>query len=313
MKNNILIIKHGALGDIILAGPAMRAIREFHKKDNIVCLTGKTYFEMIKNSPYVDEVVIDLKPKWSNLKGWLNLKCFFKKYLFSNVYDLQTSYRSNIYFYLFFSLNKTLWSGIAYGCKYRHNNPNRKKMHTYQRHKDQLKLCGIYYDYIPEWNWLAQNYTNKSLLPNNNFAIIVTGASAHRNEKKWPKASYASLISYLSNRGITSILLGTTLEKKYVSEIIDMVDKTPTNCKPQNYAGKTTFQDIVYLSNLAKFAVGNDTGPIHLIASTHLPTVVLFGSSSDPKLCAPLGSKVKVIQKKDIKSIKVKEIVKGLL
>ena len=41
MKNNILIIKHGALGDIILAGSAMQAIREFNKDSYIVCLTGK--------------------------------------------------------------------------------------------------------------------------------------------------------------------------------------------------------------------------------------------------------------------------------
>ena len=36
MKNNILVIKHGALGDIILAGSAMQAIRNYHKNDNII-------------------------------------------------------------------------------------------------------------------------------------------------------------------------------------------------------------------------------------------------------------------------------------
>ena len=38
-NNNILVIKHGALGDIILAGAAIKAIREFHKDYTIYCLT----------------------------------------------------------------------------------------------------------------------------------------------------------------------------------------------------------------------------------------------------------------------------------
>ena len=313
MKNNILVIKHGALGDIILAGPAMQAIREFHKQDYIVCLTGETYFDMIKESPYFDEVIIDLKPKWSNLKGWLNLKILFKEFSFSHVYDLQTSYRSNIYFYLFFSLSKTIWSGIAYGSKYRHSNSNRKRMHTYDRQKDQLKLCGIEYDCVPNWNWLSKNYINKSLLPNRDFAIIITGAAAHRTEKKWPKASYASLITDLSHKGIISVLLGSLLEKEYIAEIIDMAENIVPDLKPKNYAGKTNFQDIVYLSNFTKFAIGNDTGPMHLIASTNIRTLVLFGNDSNPKLCAPIGGNVKVIQKKNIKCIELKEVIKNLL
>ena len=77
------------------------------------------------------------------------------KFSFTHVYDLQTSYRSNIYFYLFYSFNKTKWCGIAYGCKYRHSNINRKKMHTYYRQKDQLYKCGINYEYYPDWSWLT--------------------------------------------------------------------------------------------------------------------------------------------------------------
>ena len=57
MKNNILVIKHGALGDIILAGPAMQAIRINHKNDNIICLTTMAY-ESLKSSPWFDMVLL---------------------------------------------------------------------------------------------------------------------------------------------------------------------------------------------------------------------------------------------------------------
>lgn len=311
MKNNILIIKHGALGDVILAGAALQAIREKHLGDNLICLTGKLYFEILKNSPWVDEVIIDIKPRWYDLNGWLKLLNIFRSKNFIKVYDLQTSYRSNIYFYMFCYLKKVPWSGIAYGSRFRHSNVNRKKMHTYDRLKDQLKLCGINYNYLPNWNWLLKKYKNEKLIPKTKFAIIVPGAAAHRFNKRWSKISYANLINMLSERGIISLILGTILEKKYVNDIIDLVDQ-PKALMPINYTGKTNFKDIVYLSSYACFAIGNDTGPMHLIASTSLLTIVLFGPASNPDLCAPVGDNVKIIQEANINDIKVDEILSCL-
>ena len=69
MKNNILVIKHGAFGDIILAGAAMEAIRSHHTNDYIVCLTMERFKSILIESPWFDTVVSDSKPKWYNIKG----------------------------------------------------------------------------------------------------------------------------------------------------------------------------------------------------------------------------------------------------
>ena len=152
---------------------------------------------------------------------------------------------------------------------------------------------------------------NEFLLPKKDFALIVPGAAFHRKGKKWSKDGYVNLINNLSKNGVTSLLLGSFSEKKYINDIISAV-KNNIKFKPQNYAGKTSFKDIAYLSCHARFAIGNDTGPIHLIASTNLKTIVLFGPESDPKLCAPLGNNVKIIQKKDLQLIQAHEILKDL-
>ena len=102
MKNNILVIKHGAFGDVVLAGAAMEAIRNYHKNDYIICLTTKAFETILKESPWFDIVISDSKPKWYDFKGWQGLKFLFRKYKFKKVYDLQTSYRSNLYFFIFF-------------------------------------------------------------------------------------------------------------------------------------------------------------------------------------------------------------------
>jgi ADP-heptose:LPS heptosyltransferase len=68
MKNNILVIKHGAFGDVVLAGAAMEAIRNNHKNDYIICLTTKPFKIILKESPWFDMIVLDAKPKCIILK-----------------------------------------------------------------------------------------------------------------------------------------------------------------------------------------------------------------------------------------------------
>jgi ADP-heptose:LPS heptosyltransferase len=304
MKNNILVIKHGAFGDVVLAGAAMEAIRNYHKNDYIVCLTTNPFKIILKESPWFDMVVLDAKPKWYNIKGWKSLKSFFGKYKFKKVYDLQTSYRSNLYFFIFFYFKNIEWCGIAYGSSQRHNNPKRKLMHTIDRQKDQLKVAKIEYKHLPNWRWLGNNYENKSLIPNNKFIILVTGAAKHRLNKKWAQSSYASLIERFSKIGIQSILIGGEDEFDNIVNIINLVDKKTKNI-PLNYAGMTSYKDIVYLSAYAQYAIGNDTGPIHLIATTGLSTIVLFGAASNPDLCAPKGKNTTILSKESIGDISV--------
>ena len=84
------------------------------------------------------------------------------------------------------------------------------------------------------------------------------------------------------------------------------------NNKPLNYAGKTSFKDIVFLSKYSMCAIGNDTGPMHLLSSCRLNSIVLFGAGSNPDLCAPLGKNVHILHKEIISDIKVEEVFKIL-
>ena len=50
--SNILIIKHGSLGDIAQASGAIQDISENHKNDQIYLLTTKPYSELFKKNPF---------------------------------------------------------------------------------------------------------------------------------------------------------------------------------------------------------------------------------------------------------------------
>jgi ADP-heptose:LPS heptosyltransferase len=58
--------------------------------------------------------------------------------------------------------------------------------------------------------------------------------------------------------------------------------------------------------------VGNDTGPMHLIATVGCPSVVLFSNESDPALCAPRGRSVTILRRPNLSSLPVADVAAAL-
>ena len=104
--SNILIIKHGSLGDIAQISGVLRDIRENHVNEKIFILTTFPYVELLSRCPFVDGVLIDKRlPRW-NILYLFKLKNMIKKFNFTYVYDLQNSSRTSFYRkYLFNILN----------------------------------------------------------------------------------------------------------------------------------------------------------------------------------------------------------------
>ena len=67
------------------------------------------------------------------------------------------------------------------------------------------------------------------------------------------------------------------------------MQSSPRRRTPVDLTGKTSLQEIARLGAAAALAIGNDTGPTHLVAATQAPTVALFSANSDPALSAPRG------------------------
>lgn len=307
MTHKILVIKHGALGDVVLATAPFQAIRANHKNDYIVLLTTKPYAELLRQSGYFDEIWIDSRPKLYNPFAFCKLIQKISKGKFFRVYDLQTSERTSWYFRLL-GTPKPEWVGTAKGSSHIHDTPERTCMHTIERHKQQLAVAGITNLPAPDISWLTSDIS-KFHLPAR-YAIIISGGSSHRPGKRWPAIHYAALCNWLVKHGITPVLIGTRAEASVLSTIESL-------CREAiNLQEKTTFADVVQMARGALCAIGNDTGPMHLIAVTGVPSLVLFSNSSNPQLCAPRGDKVGTIRKEplaDLQPTEVIEWVKKLL
>ena len=307
---DILVIKLSALGDFIQACAAFERVRAAHPGARITLLTTPPYGDLARASPYFNWVETDGRPK--TVAGVLALIGRLRRGRFDLVYDLQGNDRTNL---LFQTLRPAppRWSGVAFGCALPHRNAERMTMHTLERQAEQLRDAEIWPDAptmpgtapAPNIDWMLAVEPQapvEALAETRPIALLVPGAAAHRSAKRWPASNYAALARELGRRGFAVQLIGGPSEAGLASDIQAQAPETTS------LVGRTDFAGVATLGARAAVAVGNDTGPVHLLAAAGAPTVALFSSDSDPALCAPRG-RVAVLREPDLNDLAVETVM----
>lgn len=293
----ILVIRLGAFGNMVQSFWAFAAIRAHHAGAEITLLTTSAYAGWMAASPWFDRVLVDERPTWWDLPGVLRLRRMLAQGRFARVYDLQTSDRSSWYFRLFPRGARPDWSGIARGCSLPDADPERDRLHDLERQAGQLRQAGVQVLPEPDLDWLRGDVTRFGIT--GRFTLLAPGSSAHRPGKRWPAANYRALAQALRPQGILPVVVGAAAERDLAAAIPEALDLT----------GKTGFGDLAELGRAACFAVGNDTGPMHLFAAVGCRSVVLFSGESDPDLCAPRGGEVTVLRRPELSCLGVDEVL----
>lgn len=279
----ILVIKLSALGDVVQALAPMKTIRGAHPDAHITVLTTPPYAAFLKASGLFDAVETDGRPK--GLKAHLDLFARLRKAKYDRVYDLQTSSRSKKYFYAFLP-RPPEWSGISPG-PLRQTRPDRDYIHNLDRMADQLHVAGIAPALplgeapLPDLSFAKADPEAFGLT--RPYVLLVPGASAVKPEKLWPVENYALVAKALAARGYAIGIVGGPSEAPLAAAIRQMVPEAV------DLIGKTDFLALAGLGTQAAAAVGNDTGPAHVIAYAGAPGVMLLSRASDPVHCLPRG------------------------
>lgn len=125
------------------------------------------------------------------------------------------------------------------------------------------------------------------------FVVMHPGARCNRN-KRWDVERFIELSRNLgAEAGVATVVIGgaedAPLAEGMRCELGDVV--TPL-------AGKASLREMAAVAKRAALYIGNDSGPLHVAASTGVPIVAVFASSNSANF-RPIGEKVKVVKPPD--------------
>ena len=307
--SNILIIKHGSLGDIAQASGAIQDISENHSEDQIHLLTTKPYFQLFKKNPLVHNVILDRRLSRFNLIYLYMLMRTLKKLNIIKVYDLQNSSRTKFYKNILFSkANFNTWSSSETTLPSNTLKEEFDKNPVLDRFDHQLKTSGIKTKHTmkPNFSWAVTNIDNiKQEFKLDKYIVLFPFCSAHLTHKKWPH--YNELIELIKN--------------KYEDQIKVVVAPGPSeidyakNIKAVSILDKGKALDISQLASLIKessFVIANDTGPAHISAHLGVKGLTLFGKHTTAYKVSIERENFKAIQVDDLEKLSAEKVFERL-
>ncbi len=307
--SNILIIKHGSLGDISQASGAIQDISENHKNDHIHLLTTKPFIDLFKKNPFIHNVILDKRLPRFNLIYLYFLMREIKKHNFSKVFDLQNSSRTNFYKNILFpKAGKEIWSSSATTLPAGKNKSEFDKNSVLERFEYQLKDSGLstLNTQKPDFNWAATDISEiKNFYKITKYILLFPFCSPHLTIKKWPY--YNKLIDLISNKYGEEYKVITAPGPTEISEA--------KNINALALLDNGRALDISQLTALIKdssFVVANDTGPAHIAAHVGAKGLTLFGKHTTAYKVSIERENFKPIEVTDLKNLSAERVFERL-
>ena len=299
--SNILIIKHGSLGDIVQISGVLKDIREAHNDKKIFILTTLPYVDVLSRCPYLDGVLLDRRlPRW-NIYYLLKLKKMLVKYNFSHVYDLQNSSRTS--FYRKYLLRSSNWSSTETTLKKGEKKKDFDNESVLERFKIQLDNSNVKINYSlkPDFTWASVNVdkiVNKYF--SKKFILFFPFCSPQLSHKKWPY--FNELVRIIKSKHLNlEVAVAPASDEIEESKKIESIS-IMNNDEPLN---------IIALAGLilkASYVVANDTGPAHMAAHLGKSGVVLFGYHTTAKKVSIETEKFKAITVDDLNDLTAEKV-----
>jgi heptosyltransferase-1 len=332
-QKKILIIKPSSLGDIVLALPALSALRKSFPDAKISWFIRPEFAPLLKNHPDLTEVILFdrkyLGKAWYNPRAFASLVSLIwrlNRSKFDAVIDLQGLFRTASLAWLsgcrkrFGMADAREFGHIFYTNKVKQDRDSIHLVDYYLKIVREAGAPKIDVQFLLPIDPVAAGMVKRLLAANDikpdSYAVFVP-TSAHE-DKCWPAERFAALAARVSTQFHLSIIAtGAASEKDAVESL-----KTKASSPITNFAGATSLSELVALLKTARLVVSNDTGPGHIAAALGVPVVLIFGPTNPARVhpynrpqCAvavePGGRGFKADStdpKHDIKAITVDEV-----
>ncbi len=303
--SNILIIKHGSLGDIAQASGAIQDISENHKNDRIYLLTTKAYLEVFKKNPFIHEVILDKRLPRYNLIYLYFLMRELKKHKFSKVFDLQNSSRTKFYKNILFpKASYENWSSSETTLPKDQSKDQFDKVSVLERFDHQLRISGLDTSNTmkPNFSWASSDISEiKIHYGLKKYILLFPFCSPHLSIKKWPY--FNDFIKLISNKFNDEFKVVTAPGPNEINEA--------KNINALTLLDKGKALDISQLTSLIKdssFIIANDTGPAHIAAHSGAKGLTLFGKHTTAYKVSIERENFKAIQVDDLNKLSAEKV-----
>ncbi|MCM8761950.1 MAG: glycosyltransferase family 9 protein, partial [Candidatus Omnitrophica bacterium] len=287
----ILIIKTGALGDIISASSFFCTVKENFPEDDIYLLTQEVYKEVVEASPVFNKIF--LLPKTRKFFHFLRVFVKIRRLKPDIVLDIQGNLKTNFYCLLTGGRKRYGYyrrrAGrifLTKGIKRRTKKQQAK--YTYKKPiRSILELLGVerYVErteiWIPEEKRKNfQNFIKKYKLDKDKKWIVLHPLTADGYiAKRWLKERFAELADRFIEDGYEVIFIGTG-EQEYINDIISKMHFTP-----KNLLDKTDFHNLCLVIEKASLVITTDSSPLHISVASGTEVIGIFGSTDPSKIC----------------------------
>ncbi len=299
-EKRILVIKLGALGDIILAVPSLRMIRKKFPSARVSLLVDSRFAPVISGCPYINEIIpLDR----SKTQSWLWLARFAKRLrreTFDFSIDFQNTKRTHLLAFLAGIPVRYGFRRGVFGKLLNHPDLNFNANDSPVRHQFRL-LARVGINQLDEklelWpdpeseasieSWLQEQGVNGD----SKLVGLAIGSSPRWATKRWPAESFRFLAQRLEKElHCRVILIGSADDEPLAREF-------PKNSSILNAVGRTSLGELKVLIKQMSLLVTGDTAALHMAAALGVPAVALFGPT-DPHRHVPEGSAVTVLSRR---------------
>ncbi|MFV1922578.1 MAG: glycosyltransferase family 9 protein [Methylotenera sp.] len=291
-KKNILVIKHGALGDLMQSLGLLMDIRNHYPNSMINFLTAPAYCKLMQQCPMIDFVIADNRAPIWRIDQQIKLKQKIIKQKIDLVIDLQNSDRSRMYHQFWFS--KTEWIGRSAN----ENEPATGLSGLITL----LNGAGVQspHAYRPDLSWMIADISG--LLDKNgvgkDYIVLIPGSSAQHLEKRWP---------YFGALANALIALGEQVVVIVGPDEVDLAKDMP-GCIVKDLDWFT----LAGVLNGSKYVIGNDTGPSHIASYLNKRGLAIFGPTTSADRAEIGRRNFETIEVDDLSALTVETVMKCL-
>lgn len=298
---NILVIKLRHIGDVLLATPVLRALRDAYPDANLTMLVNRGTETVLAHNPDVNEVLCVEKGSWEAQVKFVSM---LRRRAFDCVIDLTDGDRSAA---LSLATGASVrigfnaehrWRGLLYSAV--------AKPRSTDQHRVEYDLCALrnlgldpksgtpVLPVSPSEDEVVETWLQEAgfLSSRDSPLLLLLQPGARYALKVWPLERFVELADRLADRFSCRILLGGDQREREIAEQI----ARKTRCAPKVVAGKFSLLQYASLVKRCALFVGNDGGAMHIAAAMGTPVVALFGPTY-PRRWGPRGSLAQVIYK----------------